>query len=135
MKALRHAAEHLAQSDRLARRKPEGPGHAFGVEFEELADCGSRAEHAARARDVPADIVMRRKHRIADPAFDFDAENQRVDEVRSRDRAAFGIGKQSACDWTGGVNDGTQMRVVEVKDMRAYAVDQCRMEHIKPFAA
>src|SRR4029077_15093818 len=75
MKTFRHAAEHFLQSDRLARRKPKSPSHPFGIKIEELADGRGRPKHAARAGDMPANIVMRWKHRIADAAFDFNSEN------------------------------------------------------------
>ena len=90
MKALGHRAEHLAQADRLRRGKAERPDHLLLGQAEQPAARRRRAEHAGRAGDVPAAIVVRRVDGVADAALDFDAEHQRMQEVASRHRPRFG---------------------------------------------
>ena len=84
MEALGHRAEHLAQARRLRRREAERPGHLLPVEPEQLADRRRGAEHAGRAGDVPAAVVVVGIDCVADAALDLDAGDQRGQEVARR---------------------------------------------------
>ena len=88
MKAFRHRAEHLAQADRLRRGQTQRPDHLLFAEPEQLAARCGGAEDAGGAGDVPAAIVVRGIDGVADPAFHFDAEDERVQEVAAGNRAA-----------------------------------------------
>ena len=51
-----------------------------------LPIAAADAEHAGRAGDVPADVVMVGIDGVADPAFGLDAEHQRVEELLAGNR-------------------------------------------------
>ena len=51
---------------------------------EQPADGGRGAEHAGRAGDVPADVVVRRIDRVAHARFGLEAEDERRQEVGAR---------------------------------------------------
>ena len=84
MEALGHGAEHLAQSDRLRGGQAQRPDHLLFGEIQQLADRRRRAERTHGPGDVPADVVMRRIDGVADAAFHFRAEDQRVQEIARR---------------------------------------------------
>jgi hypothetical protein len=97
--------------------------------------AAARAEHAGGARDVPADVVVARVYRVADPALDFDADDERIHEggswnglvLRQRhDRGRHGARR---------MDHGAQVRVVEVEGVRRHAVDQRGVEDVEPVAA
>ena len=67
--------------DGLRRREAERPDHLLLGQAEQLAARRRGAEHARRAGDVPAAIVMRGIDGVADAALHFDAENERVQEL------------------------------------------------------
>src|SRR5580658_7162946 len=74
--ALCRCAETFAQARSLRRRAAERPHHLPGIEPEQLAATRRRAEHPAGRRDMPAAIVMARRDRKPDPAFDLLAEHE-----------------------------------------------------------
>ena len=84
MEGLRHRPEHLAQADRLRRGKPERPHHLLFRETEDAAARHRGAEHAGRARDVPAAIVVRGVDGVANPALDLDAKHHGGQKVFAR---------------------------------------------------
>lgn len=134
MEALRHGAHHLEEPYRLGGGDAKGPGHPLGIEAEHPADRRRGPEYAGGARDVPADIVMRREHGIADPALHLHAEHQRVDEIRPADLPVLGEGEQHAGNGPPRMNHRAQVRVVKIEDMRADAVDQRGMQRVEPLS-
>ena len=101
MKALGHRAEHLAQADRLRRREAERPHHLLLGQPQAAAARRGGAEHARGAGDVPAAVVVRGIHGVADPALRFDAHHHRREKVASRDRAMFGEREERRDDRAG----------------------------------
>ena len=84
MERLGHRAELLAHADRLRSRDAERHRRALDVERQEARARGGRAEHAGRAGDVPAAVVVVGIDHVADAARDVDAEHERVDELAAR---------------------------------------------------
>ena len=135
MEALGHRAEHLAQADRLRRREAERPHHLLLGQPEAAAARRRGAEHAGRAGDVPAAVVVRGVDGVADAAFRFDAEHHRVEEVAPGHRAMLREREERRDDRPGRMDDGLQVRVVEVEHVRADAVHQRRVQDVQPLAA
>ena len=128
MKRLAHGAEHLAEPRRLRGGNSEGPGHLLFVEPEEAPGGSRRAEDARRAGDVPSHVVVRRVHSVADAAGHFHAKNECVQELSACDASRFGIGEHCRRDRTARVDDGSQVRVIEIEGVRGDPVHQ-RREH------
>ena len=135
MEALGHGAEHLAQSHGLRGGEAQRPDHLLFGQAEQLAGRRRGAEHAHRAGDVPAHVVVRGIDGVADAAFDFDAEHQGVQEIAPADRAVLGQRQDGRGHRTGGMDDGPQVRVVEIEDVRADAVHQRGVQHVHAFVA
>ena len=134
IEALVHRAEGFAQAHRLRCGQPERPRHLLLVQPHQLADGRGRAEHAGGAGDVPADIVMVRIDRVADPALGLDAEHQRVEEILARDRLHLRQREDRRGDRTGGMDDRLQMGVVIVEDVARHAVDEGGVHDVEPLA-
>ena len=134
VKTLRHGPEHLAQADRLRGGEAEGPAHLLFRQSEQPPGCGRGAEDTGRARDVPAAIVVGRIHGVADAALHFGAEDERVQEVASRHRPRFRKSQDDGRHRAGRVNDGLQVRVVEIQHVRADAVHQRRVQDVHALA-
>ena len=90
------------------------------------AQRGGRAEHAGRAGDVPAAVVVVRVHHVADAARDVDAEHQRVDELAAARADVLGQRERRRRDRSRGMDDRLEMRVVEVEGVRRDAVQRAR---------
>jgi len=75
---------------------------------------------------------MRRDHGFADPAFGFNADHQRFDEVLPAHGTEFRQGQDSRRHRRGRMNGGLCMCIVEIKHMGADAVQQRGMEHVHP---
>src|SRR5262249_17267027 len=88
---------------------------------------GGGTEHAAGAGDVPAERVMLRVNCVAETAFGLYAKDERVQQIRPADWRIFGIGQNGRGDRARRGNDRLQMRVVEIENMRAYAVQEGRV--------
>ena len=71
---------------------------------------------------------------VADPAFDFGAEDERVQEVAAGNGLLFGEREDRRRHGTGRMDDGLEVRVVEVEHVRAHAVQKRHGERIHPFA-
>ena len=61
-----------------AAARPSAQAICCSFKPEQFSGRGGGAEDAGRAGDVPADLVMRRRHRLADPALGLDADHQRT---------------------------------------------------------
>ena len=85
MKRLAHRAEHLAQPGGLRRGEADRPDHLLHRQAHQPADRRRGAEHAGRAGDVPAGVVVRGIDGVADARLGFEAEDERVDEVAAAD--------------------------------------------------
>ena len=132
--ALRHRAERLDQAGGLRRRVAERPDEMPCIEGQQLRDRRGGAEHAAGRRDVPAAPVVPGRDRIAEPAFDLDAEHEGVQQRRAGDRLRLGEREQRRRDRRGRMDDGRVMRVVEVEHVPARRVDECGAQHVEPVA-
>ena len=84
---------------------------------------------------MPADIVVAGIDGVADAALDLDAEHERVQELRSRDRRVLRQREDRRRDRAGRVDHGLEMRVVEVERVRRDAVHQRRVQDVEPLAA
>ena len=134
MEALRHRAEHLAEAHRLRRGEAERPHHLLFGQAQQLAARGGRAEDTGGPRDVPAAIVVRGIHRVADAAFRFHAEDQRVEEVATGYRLQFREREDCRRHGTSRMDHGLEVRIVEVEHVRAHAVHERRVERVHPLA-
>ncbi len=123
------------QTDRLRCREPERPDHLLLVEAEQLAGRRRRAEHPGGAGDVPADVVVIGIDRVADPAFGFDAEHQRVEKILARHRLHLRQRQDRRGDRAGRMDDGFQMGVVIVEDVARHAVDESGIHDVKALPA
>src|SRR5207245_3824754 len=94
-----------------------------------------RAEDAGRSRDVPADVVVARIHRLANAAFDLHSKDERMQEGPSGHSRVFGECEDRGCDGTGGMDDGLEMRVVEVERVRSDAVEHRGMHDVDALAS
>src|SRR3546814_3824163 len=65
---LGHSAELLTQTGRLRRGDPQRHGGVFNIKLQQTGAPRSRAEHAGRAGDMPAPIIMIRVNHVADAA-------------------------------------------------------------------
>ena len=135
MEALAHGPEHLAEAGRLGSSDAQCPGHLLDIESEDLADSRRSAEHAGRAGDVPADVVVRGIDSVADPAFDLDAKDEGVQELSARHRQALRQRQERRGNGTCRMDDGLQMRVVEIEDVARNAVEERGIEDVDPFGA
>jgi hypothetical protein len=72
---------------------------------------------------------------VADPAFDFRPEDKRMQEVASGDRLRFGDRENRGRDGAGRMDDRLQVCVVEIKDVRADAVDERRVQDVEALAS
>ena len=122
VKGLGHRSELLAHADGLRCGNAQRHRGLGRVESEQPRACCSRTEHPGRASDVPAAIVMLRVDHVADAALDVDAENQRVDELPARRAVVFRERQQRGGDWPGGMDDGPEMRIVEIEGVRRDAI-------------
>ena len=118
IEALGHRAEAIRASPTGCEpARPSAQAICCSFEPEQLADGRGRAEHAGGAGDVPADIVVVRIDRVADPALGLDAEHQRVQEILARHRLHFRQREDGGGDRPGRMDDRLQMRVVVVEDV------------------
>src|SRR5262249_46004785 len=113
----------------------ERPDHLLLVQAQQLTGRRRGAENPGGAGDVPADVVMRGVDRVADAALGFYAEDEGVQEVAAADRTMLGQSEDRRGDRAGRMDDGFQMRVVEVEDMAGNAVEQGGMEDVEPVRA
>ena len=97
---LGHRAELLAHADGLRRRDAERHRGLLRVEARQARARGRGAEHAGRAGDVPAAIVVVRIDRVADAARDVDARARRRRRARARS-APLCSASASAAEATG----------------------------------
>ena len=86
------------------------------VEAQQARAARGRAQHAGRAGDVPAAVVVIRVHHVAEPAGDVDAEHQRVDHLPPGGAGGFREREDRRGHGTGGMDDGPEVRVVEVEE-------------------
>jgi len=77
---------------------------------------------------------VRRVDGVADPALDFDADHERVEEFGAGDGTVLRQGEDRRGNRTGRMDDGLEVRVVEVEHVRADAVHQRRVQNVHPFA-
>ncbi len=131
---LAHRAEHLAQARRLCRSDPERPDELLFGQAKQPARRGRCPEHPGGSGDVPADVIVRRIDRVADSALDLGSQDESVNERFPGDRPVLGEREQRRCNRAGRVNDGLEMRIVEVERVRCHAVEQRRVEDVEAFA-
>ncbi len=135
MKGLGHRPELLAQADRLRGRDAERHRGALRIEREQARAARGGAEHAGRTGDVPAAVVVVRVDSVADAAGHVDAEHQRVDDIAAARAAVLGQRKHRRGHRSGGMDDGLEVRVVEIERVRGDAVDERRARHVDALGA
>ena len=98
----------------------------------EKASGGSGStEYSGGARDVPTGVVMGRVHGVSDAALGFDADGQGVQEIAARDGFVFRQGKDRRGHGSCGMNDRTEVGVVEVEHVGAHSVGERRVHHVE----
>jgi len=135
VEGLPHRSEHLAQPRGLRRRQADGPDHLLRREAQQFSDRRRRTEYAGGAGDVPAGVVVRRIHGVADSRLGFEAEDEGMHEIASADRIRAGVGEQRRRDGRRGMAVVTRRRVVVVVDVRGDAVQERRQQRINPLGA
>ena len=130
MERLGHRAELLAQAYRLRRGDAERHRGLRFVELEQACAGRGRAEHAGRARDVPAAVVVIGVEGVAHAARHVDAEDERVDQRPTACAGVLGQRQRGRSHRTGRVDDRLQVRVVEVERVRRDAVDERGARHV-----
>ena len=133
MERLGHRAELFAQAGRLRRGDAERHLRLCRCQLQQARAGSGSAEHAGRTGDVPAAIVMVRINRIADAARHFNADHHRIDQVTTGNVQVLAQREHGRRDRTGWMNDGFQMRVVEVEGMRTDAVQQGGVRNVDFF--
>ena len=116
-------------------RIAERPDDFVLAQSKRLRDGRCRAEHSARRRDVPAALIVLRRHRVADPALRFDTEHECEQQRFTVHRLHLRQREERGGDGRGRVNDGRNMRVVEVVHVRAHCVERGGVQHVHAFAA
>jgi hypothetical protein len=134
VEGLGHGAELLAHAHRLRRRDAQRHGRALRVQAEQAGARGRGTHRPGAAGDVPAAVVVVGIHGIADAAAHVDAQHQRVDQGAAAGAGVLGQRQQRAGHRTGRMDDGLEVRVVEVEGVRADAVDQRRAGHVHALA-
>ena len=119
VKRLGHRPELLAHADRLRRGDAERHRGPLRVEAEQARAGRGGAEHAGRAGDVPAAVVVVGIDGVADAARDVDAEHQRVDQLPPRGAEMLGQRERRRRDGAGRMDDRAQVRVVVVERVRS----------------
>ena len=99
---------------------------------EQLGGRGCRAEHAASRGDMPAARIMPGRHRISDPAFDLDPENERRDHVPAGKPPRLRQRQNRRRDRRSRMNDRVQMGIVEIQQVGRDRIDEGRAERIEP---
>src|SRR5204863_6087685 len=89
------------------------------------------AEYSGGAGDVPTGVVMGGVDGVSDAALGFDAGGQSVQEIAARDGFVFCQGEDRRGHGACGMNDGTEVGVVEVEDVGAHSVGERRVHHIE----
>ena len=135
MERLGHRAELLAHADGLRRGDAQRHRRLVDVETQEPRARRGRAQHAGRAGDVPAAIVMLGIDHVACAARDVDAEDQRVDELAAGRPDVLGQRERRRCDRSRRMDDRLEVRVVEVEGMRRDAVDERGARNVDALAA
>ena len=128
---LGHGAELFAHADRLRRGDAQRHLRAPRVEPEQPRAGRGAAEHAGRAGDVPAAVVVIRVDRVADAARHFDAEHEGVDQRAAAQAQVFGQRQRRRRHRPGRVDDGLQVGVVEVEGMGGHAIHERRQHDVE----
>jgi len=105
------------------------------VEPEEAPGGRRCAEDARRAGDVPSHVVVRGVHSVADAAGYLHAKNECVQKLSACDASRFGIRENRRRDRTAGVDDGAQVRVIEIEGVRGNPVHQRRKHDVDALAS
>ena len=84
---------------------------------------------------MPANFIVRRHHRLRDPALHFDARDKGIDEVSARRAAQLGERQQSGGHGPARMDQHVGMRIVEVQHVGGDAVDQGGMQDVRALAA
>jgi hypothetical protein len=132
---LRHAAMCAGRARRLVCSNAKCPCGGRRVETKQLRARRGGAENAARRGDVPTRVVMLRRDGVADTAFDFDAEDERVQQLRAHCPRVLGERNHGGRHGNRGMDHRAQMRVVEIEYVGAQRVERCGIEYIHPLAA
>lgn len=133
MKALRVTAKHLPEANNLCCRDTNRLDGLFPVESQELRHGDRRADRPRRRGDVPADVVVLRPDGEAELALHLDPCDEGDQKLVAADRDGVGTGlklgggQERAGDGARGVDDGVEVGVVVVMDMRRDAVEESRV--------
>lgn len=127
------ASKHFPQSDNLRGRNTDRLDNLVVLEAQHFGHRHRRANGARRGGDVPADVVMLRPDSQAKLTLDLDPCDQRSEKGLARDVVFGRIGarvpfcgcEERAGDGTCWVDDGVEVRVVVVVDVRGDAVEEC----------
>ncbi len=132
---LGHRAELLADADRLRCGDAQRHRRAVRIERQDPRAGRGGAEHAGRAGDVPAAVVVIGVDRVPDAARDIDPEHDRIDDLPSAGTRVLGERERRRGDRTGRVDDRAQMRIVEIERVRRDAVQHRRARDVDALGA
>ena len=84
---------------------------------------------------MPSAGVVLGRYGIAQAALDLDAESKGEQQVTPRDGTHLGKSEQRRGHGSGRMNDRTQVRVVEIKDIAARGIEEGGAQRIDPFGS
>ena len=123
IKRLAHRATGLAQPAGLRRRDAQRPGNLPFIQPEREGACRRRAERGHRSGRRPCEAIGRGA-RIEQARLELDAQHQRMQQRAPVDRPDLGQREQRTGDRRRRMQHDMGMRIVEVEDVAADAVDQ-----------
>src|SRR3546814_2792645 len=118
MEWLGHGTELLAQADRLRCCNAQGHDSLLDVHAQQAGAGSGRTQHACRTRNMPAPVVVIGVDHIAGAARHINADDQSIDKLTAAGTGKLSQGKQRGAHRPGGMNDGLQVRIVEIEGMR-----------------
>ena len=132
---LRHRPERLLEPGRLGSRDTEGMGESPGVQPEQLSRRRGRAEMAEHAGDVPAAIGELSPEDAAEARLDLEAGDEGRQRLGAGQVPPLAERQHHGRDGRRAVDDGRQVRVVEIERVRLGAVGERGVERARAQAA
>ncbi|MNN14600.1 hypothetical protein D3C81_1276740 [compost metagenome] len=127
---LGHGAELLAQAHRLGSGDAQRHRRAVLVQPKQARAGRRRTQHAGGTGDVPATVVVVRIHGVAHAAGHVDAQHHGIGHGAAAGAGVLGQRQHGGGHRAGRVDDGLQVRIVEIERMRGNAIHQRGAGHV-----
>jgi len=132
---LAHGSERLLEPRGLGARDPERSPELLSGETQQPPRGGRRAEVTEDRGDVPSAIGEHRPNDAADPRLDLEAGDERLEGGGPRPVVPFGHREHDRGHRRRAVDDGGQVRVVEVERVALRAVGERGQQRARPATA